>query len=638
MKLFVDLENQLITATPFVSSPVTDLEVPRAAAAPVEVRFFRGNSFVDPEQHVASIGASTVATNPVFTSPGHGFQAEDEVFIKDHAGLPIPIASSSPGAIVTMTSAATCVVTAASGTFATGDVVYFSTTGALPTNVVAGTAYYVTLVSATTFNISASLGGTPIDSSTGTQAGIHSIHNTRASTVTAPAHGLTSGGNGLGEDYVALSAGRYRVTIKGHPTTSELSGFINACTAANPAVVTTTAAHGLSTGDLVTISGMATAAAAVNGTRVVTVTSSTSFSVPVLGATSATGSFKRAASDINGTHIATYTGANTFVIPVVNTAIRIGGTATCTTTTPLIYGNKTIASVTEDTFTIDSLSVTAAGSGGTATKTESLALRWTVKADNQFDQNPAAASIAPGGFLKTGTGSSAVFKGSCNYITTALNTLLGISSDVSCTIAITSGQVTSAAHGLSIGDQIIFDEASSGDLPPEIAESVTYYVVGTVATNTFFISATSGGSVITTSEASDGTVTYVKVSDDEEEASLMAELSWAGIDPSKTHWVSLGLRNDLFKEGDGAAVTTGGQSFKEAIGNGDYSGTVTFATAHASADWHFTGLVIRNTSADSDKYNLFATITARSATQFSYQLNGTTNSGNYYIEGSTAMD
>lgn len=62
-------------------------------------------------------------------------------------------------------------------TFVNGNIVAFSTTGLLPPELTAGTHYYVvnTPVPSTTFNISASLGGTPINLTTNTGTGTHTI-------------------------------------------------------------------------------------------------------------------------------------------------------------------------------------------------------------------------------------------------------------------------------------------------------------------------------------------------------------------------------------------------------------------------------------------------------------------------------
>ena len=57
---------------------------------------------------------------------------------------------------------------------------------------------------------------------------------------------------------------------------------ISSSTAANPSVITTGAAHGYTTGDQVTINGH-TVNPAINGCWTVTVLTSTTFSVPVLG-------------------------------------------------------------------------------------------------------------------------------------------------------------------------------------------------------------------------------------------------------------------------------------------------------------------------------------------------------------------
>jgi microcystin-dependent protein len=57
-----------------------------------------------------------------------------------------------------------------------GDKVVFGTTGALPTGLTVGTTYYVVSKATNTFQVAATVGGTPINT-TGTQSGTHSgIH------------------------------------------------------------------------------------------------------------------------------------------------------------------------------------------------------------------------------------------------------------------------------------------------------------------------------------------------------------------------------------------------------------------------------------------------------------------------------
>lgn len=73
---------------------------------------------------------------------------------------------------VTMTIAAPCVVTWSAHGRAEGDPISFTTTGALPTGLVSGTAYYVKTPTANTFNVAATVGGAAI-TTTGTQSGTH---------------------------------------------------------------------------------------------------------------------------------------------------------------------------------------------------------------------------------------------------------------------------------------------------------------------------------------------------------------------------------------------------------------------------------------------------------------------------------
>jgi len=91
-------------------------------------------------------------------------------------------------ATVTVTIAAPGVFTWVAHGLAVGTPVKFSTTGALPTGLVAGTTYYVqSAPSADTFTVSATSGGAAI-TTTGTQSGVHT-----ALTVPAPAERLMAG-------------------------------------------------------------------------------------------------------------------------------------------------------------------------------------------------------------------------------------------------------------------------------------------------------------------------------------------------------------------------------------------------------------------------------------------------------------
>ena len=79
----------------------------------------------------------------------------------------------SPAATVTMTIASPCVVTWTAHGFATGTIVIFTTTGALPTGITAGQHYYLTVLTVDTFTISSSLLNAFAITTTGTQSGTH---------------------------------------------------------------------------------------------------------------------------------------------------------------------------------------------------------------------------------------------------------------------------------------------------------------------------------------------------------------------------------------------------------------------------------------------------------------------------------
>lgn len=79
---------------------------------------------------------------------------------------------SGSTATFTVTIASPAVFTANAHGLLAGTPISFSTTGALPTGIVAGTVYYVLAPSTNTFNISTTVGGSAVNTS-GTQSGVH---------------------------------------------------------------------------------------------------------------------------------------------------------------------------------------------------------------------------------------------------------------------------------------------------------------------------------------------------------------------------------------------------------------------------------------------------------------------------------
>jgi len=74
---------------------------------------------------------------------------------------------------------------------------------------------------------------------------------------------------------------------------------------------------------------------------------------------------------------------------------------------------------------------------------------------------------------------------------------------VSCSIANTTGIVTATAHGLAIGDTVIFE--SDGTLNTGVTADLQYYVIaGSFTVDTFTVSLTLGGTAITVSSTGSG--------------------------------------------------------------------------------------------------------------------------------------
>ena len=96
------------------------------------------------------------------------------------AGTWATVAYNGTAAAVTFTSANPGVFTSVAHGFSDGTNVKFATTGALPTNIVAGTIYYVISagLTADNFEVSATVGGAAIDTTSGTPSGTHTVTNT----------------------------------------------------------------------------------------------------------------------------------------------------------------------------------------------------------------------------------------------------------------------------------------------------------------------------------------------------------------------------------------------------------------------------------------------------------------------------
>lgn len=137
---------------------------------------------------------------------------------------------------------------------------------------------------------------------------------------------------------------------------------------ANPSVVTTPTAHGLTTGDIILISGVATSSPTINGERTVTVTSTTTFTVPVNVTVGGTGgSFVRANSSGGGCayqQITAFSGFTGFVGKVRDSVdgITYADLATFANVTSAPSSEAVVVSGTVDRYTAYDGNVTGSGS------------------------------------------------------------------------------------------------------------------------------------------------------------------------------------------------------------------------------------------------------------------------------------
>jgi hypothetical protein len=152
---------------------------------------YRGTACV--ESHNFALGSSATLGNMEFEVYGlkymtayvNTYDADPAEVIYDFLtnaqyGIGFPAASIDAGTLfasvrsgtITISIAAPAVVNWSSHGFTNGEAVYFSTTGALPTGLVAGAVYYVANATISTFELAPTIGGGSLDVF-GTQSGIH---------------------------------------------------------------------------------------------------------------------------------------------------------------------------------------------------------------------------------------------------------------------------------------------------------------------------------------------------------------------------------------------------------------------------------------------------------------------------------
>lgn len=135
-----------------------------------------------------------------------------------NVNLGAPSYSYTSTATVTMTIASPCVITWTGHTLAVGYPVMFTTTGALPSGLLAGQPYFVVSVATNTFTVSATKGGAAINT-TGTQSGTHSCFYAPSTVWTGSTQTFPVTG--------AVSASTVSVGTPSLVTCSAAHGFVN---------------------------------------------------------------------------------------------------------------------------------------------------------------------------------------------------------------------------------------------------------------------------------------------------------------------------------------------------------------------------------------------------------------------------
>lgn len=136
---------------------------------------------------------------------------------------------------------------------------------------------------------------------------------------------------------------------------------------ANPTVVTTPVPHGLTTGQVILISGVASSSPTINGQRTVTVTGANTFTVPVNVTVAGTGGSFVLASTVNGgvgyAQCTQYSGITNVVLKIRHSPddVTYADLITFTTITA-IGGQRATVSGTVDRYLCSTGTITGAGS------------------------------------------------------------------------------------------------------------------------------------------------------------------------------------------------------------------------------------------------------------------------------------
>ena len=146
--------------------------IPMATAAGQKAVYFYQDTanFGAGNLHIAGAALAIDRTNKIFYCH-NGISATHQMYLYDYS-----VASVIPSSTVTITIATPGVVADAGHNKVLNDVVQFSTTGALPTGIVANTPYYVrNPVAGVSYELTTTLNGAASINTSGSQSGVHSV-------------------------------------------------------------------------------------------------------------------------------------------------------------------------------------------------------------------------------------------------------------------------------------------------------------------------------------------------------------------------------------------------------------------------------------------------------------------------------
>lgn len=392
----------------------------------------------------------------------------------------------------TVTIASPGVFTATAHGLVNGDIVKFTTTGALPTGLTAGTKYYVIAAATNTFEVSTTYGGSAVNT-TGSQSGTHTLQQVSANIIGLSRQGFrvkNSAGSYVkckvgsvvqvdltdyktlrnlrrNKEMWAVSTSATSLTVRG--LTSEQRGFF----APSVETITITGSNGANAtnGKTVTVGSTkytiktnlteVRATGTINGSASANVSDGDTITI-----NDKTYRFKNTIAQINDIHIAGSGNTDTSLTNLVN-AITAGGTAG----TDYFTGTTGPTNVTASAVSSHNVTLTAAVGTGTAANSYALSETSSNLTVTAFSGgvNPVANEIHIGGSAD----------GTMTNLASAINGTGGTAgTDYSSNTAVNTQFTASAvsSHIITLSYTAAgFDEVAT------VSTTETTYTVGTAA-------------------------------------------------------------------------------------------------------------------------------------------------------------